>query len=231
MPADPRITTHASAAALADSLAAQIQAELQQAIAARGKALLVISGGSTPRRLLETLSQTSLDWSAVTVTLADERWVPNSDPRSNAALAEQTLLRNAATAARFLPMFRDDLDIDDAAREYSTALYDCCLPIDVLLLGMGNDGHTASLFPQGDQLSRAMAPDCSDIALPMHAPGAPEPRITLTLPTLASARHIHLHIEGQGKQQVLRHALASRDLPIARVLAAAGARADVHTCD
>lgn len=231
MPADPRRTTHASPAALAAALAAQIADELQQAIAARGKALLVISGGSTPRRLLETLSHASLDWSVVTVTLADERWVPASDPRSNAALAEQTLLRNAAAAARFLPMFRADLDIDDAAREYSTALYACCLPIDVLLLGMGNDGHTASLFPQGDQLSRAMAPDCSDIALPMRAPGAPEPRITLTLPTLASARHIHLHIEGQAKQQVLRQALASRELPIARVLAAAGARADVHTCD
>jgi 6-phosphogluconolactonase len=76
-----------------------------------------------------------------------------------------------------------------------------------------------------------MAPDCSDIALPMRAPGAPEPRITLTLPTLASARHTHLHIEGQAKQQVLREALSSRELPIARVLAAAGARADVHTCD
>jgi len=231
MPADPRTTIYASPAALAQALAAQISAELQQAIAARGKALLVISGGTTPRRLLETLSQASLDWPAVTVTLADERWVPDSDPRSNAALAAQTLLRNAAVAARFLPMFRADLDITAAAREFSNALYTCCLPIDVLLLGMGNDGHTASLFPQGDLLSRAMAPDCNDIALPMHAPGAPEPRITLTLPTLASARHTHLHIEGQGKQQMLRHALASRDLPIARVLAAAGARADVHTCD
>ncbi len=231
MPADPRITTHASAAALTDSLAAQISAELQQAIAARGKALLVISGGSTPRRLLETLSQASLDWSAVTVTLADERWVRIDDSRSNARMAQQTLLQNAASTARFLPMYRAEVDIDTAALDYSRELYACCLPIDVLLLGMGNDGHTASLFPQGDRLARAMAADCSDIALPMHAPGAPEPRMTLTLPTLASARHIHLHIEGQGKQQVLRQALASRDLPIARVLAAAGARADVHTCD
>jgi 6-phosphogluconolactonase len=118
MPADPRTTIYASPAALAQALAAQISAELQQAIAARGKALLVISGGTTPRRLLETLSQASLDWPAVTVTLADERWVPDSDPRRHRHLLQRHAL--GASALRDLSR-RTSIKRNIAARDQPPA--------------------------------------------------------------------------------------------------------------
>lgn len=219
----------AEGAELARGLAERVATELEVALRTRGRALLAVSGGSTPKRFFAELSKADVDWSAVDITLADERWVPATDERSNARLLREHLLVNAAAAARFLPLHIEDQG-PDAGAVLLEQDFVGLLPIDVLVLGMGADGHTASLFPEGDQLDAALDPAGPRVLLPMHAPGAPEPRITFTLPVLAAARHLHLHIEGAAKQTVLREALARGELPIAKVLAACERAVDVWTC-
>lgn len=212
-----------SGQALAEALAAAVAADLAQALAARGHASLAVSGGSTPKRFLQALSRRQLDWSRVAITLVDERWVPESDPRSNAALVRRQLLQGPAGSARFLPLHRP-LDTPEAALpELEQALEDLPLPLDVAVLGMGEDGHTASFFPGGDLLDQALDPGAPGAVLPMRAPGAGEPRVTLTLPVLLRARRLYLHIEGAAKRRILEQALSpgaeAGVLPIARVLA------------
>jgi len=225
----PRQRVFADGVELARGLAERVATELEVALRTRGRALLAVSGGSTPKRFFAELSKAAIDWRAVEITLADERWVPASDERSNARLVREQLLVNAAVAARFLPLQLDGHSPESGA-EALESQFAPRLPIDVLILGMGNDGHTASLFPGGDQLDVALDPAGTRMLLPMHAPGAPEPRITFTLPALASARHLHLHVEGAAKQTVLREALARGELPIAKVLAACEMPVDVWTC-
>jgi 6-phosphogluconolactonase len=214
---------------LARGLAERIATELEVALRTRGRALLAVSGGSTPKRFFAELSRAPINWSAVDITLADERWVPASDERSNARLVREQLLVNAAAVARFLPLQLDGHSPESGADALESQ-FAPRLPIDVLILGMGNDGHTASLFPGGDRLDAALDPAGMRMLLPMHAPGAPEPRITFTLPALVAARHLHLHIEGAAKQTVLREALARGELPIAKVLARCEMPVDVWTC-
>lgn len=225
----PRQRMFADGAELARGLAERVATELEAALRARGRALLAVSGGSTPKRFFAELSKAPIDWSAVEVTLADERWVPADDARSNARLVREQLLVNAAAVARFLPLQLDAHTPDSGAEALEREFADR-LPIDVLVLGMGGDGHTASLFPEGDTLRAALDPLCGRMLLPMRAPGAPEPRITFTLPALVAARHLHLHIEGADKQAVLREALARGELPIAKLLAACEMPVDVWTC-
>jgi 6-phosphogluconolactonase len=225
----PRQRVFADGVELARGLAERIATELEVALRTRGRALLAVSGGSTPKRFFAELSRAPINWSAVDITLADERWVPASDERSNARLVREQLLVNAAAVARFLPLQLDGHSPESGADALESQ-FAPRLPIDVLILGMGNDGHTASLFPGGDRLDAALDPAGMRMLLPMHAPGAPEPRITFTLPALVAARHLHLHIEGAAKQTVLREALARGELPIAKVLARCEMPVDVWTC-
>ncbi|HET6433861.1 6-phosphogluconolactonase [Dyella sp.] len=193
---------HALAVALAERLAQQ----LREGIAARGRALLAVSGGSTPQHVFAELSRARLDWSRVQVTLVDERWVPESHPRSNAQLVKSRLLCNEAAAATFVP-----LHVDTPAPEQGLALLRplidaLALPFDAVVLGMGEDGHTASFFPGGDRLAEVLDLDGAERVLPMRAPGAGEPRITFSLPTLLQTRLLVLHIEGEAKKRVLGEA-------------------------
>lgn len=232
-PTSPLIDLHRfeSADALAVALADAVATDLRQALARAGGASLAVSGGSTPQRFMQALSRQALDWERVTVTLVDERWVPESHPRSNAALVRANLLRGAAAGARLLPLFLDLPEAGDAVPALTVALAALPLPLDVAVLGMGQDGHTASFFPGGDALEAALDPGGAAPVLPMHAPAAGEPRITLTLPVLLAARNLYLHIEGRGKWQVLQQALSNAPgeaaLPVARVLQSA--RAPVPT--
>ena len=206
---------------LAQALASAVAADLRTALAARGRAVLAVSGGSTPKAFMRALSRQPLEWAGVAVTLVDERWVPESNGRSNAALVRANLLQGAASAARFLPLFRDTAEPAAALSDVARSLAET-LPLDVGVLGMGEDGHTASFFPGGDRLQQALDPDGDAPLAPMRAPGAGEARITLTLPVLLSAARLYLHIEGQAKREVLERALSAPPedtmLPIARVL-------------
>ena len=201
----------ADPAALAQALASSVADDLRTALQERQVASLALSGGNTPKAFMRALSKQSLDWSQVVVTLVDERWVAEDNARSNAALLRENLLQGQAAAARFLPLHRDTTTPEEALDALERDLAALPSPFDAAVLGMGNDGHTASFFPGGDRLADALDPDSTLRVLPMRAPGAGEPRITLTLPTLLAARHLYLHIEGVEKQAVLAQALVGTD--------------------
>ena len=198
-------------ATLAESLAAAIADNLRSALAARAHASLALSGGNTPKRFLQALSRQALPWQNVIVTLVDERWVPESNERSNARLLRANLLQGAAAEARFLPLYRDTPEPEPALPGIERDLATLPSPFDAIVLGMGNDGHTASFFPGGDHLADALDPATPAVVLPMRAPDAGEPRITLTLPPILSARHLYLHIEGAAKHLVLEDAITGND--------------------
>jgi 6-phosphogluconolactonase len=228
--AQPAVHAFEDKQALAAALAVRLAAELRAAIAARGEATIAVSGGSTPKRLFEQLSQEALDWSRVTVTLVDERWVPDTDERSNARLLESHLLRHKAADAEFMPLYVEAATPEAGIAEVRTRVSALKLPFDAVVLGMGPDGHTASFFPGGDRLDEALDPANTAHVLPMRAPGAGEPRITFTLPVLLQARALFLHIEGADKREVLQQAeQPGSQLPIASVLRLAS-HLDVYWC-
>lgn len=193
---------------LAETLARDVADELIRAIEAKGKATLAVSGGATPKLFFDKLSRAELSWARVTVTLVDERQVPESSERSNARLVRKHLLQNKAAAAKFVPLF-------DNAEAGKTS------PFDVAILGMGSDGHTASFFPGADRLAEALDSDTPQRLIEINAPGAGEPRLTFTLPVLEAAGRLALHIEGAEKKTVLNRALGDgpqEDMPVRAVL-------------
>lgn len=205
--------------ALATALAARLADDLRNAIDARGEATIAVSGGNTPKRLFDRLSHEVLDWSRVTVTLVDERWVPDTDERSNARLVESLLLRHNAADAQFVPLYAEAATPEAGIAQVRTRIGTMKLPFDVVVLGMGPDGHTASFFPGGDRLGEALDPTNTAEVLPMRAPNAGEPRITFTLSVLLKARLLYLHIEGADKRVLLEQAeQPDSSLPIASVL-------------
>ncbi|MFL5260291.1 MAG: 6-phosphogluconolactonase [Hyphomicrobiales bacterium] len=179
---------------LATALAHDVADRLASAVARNDNALLAVSGGTTPTRFLERLSLEPIGWDRVTVTLVDERWVPESSERSNARLVRTHLLRNAAERACFVPLYPDD----------SAAL--ALGRFDVVVLGMGADGHTASFLPGADTLAAALDPRGTKKVIRLAAPGL-EPRLTFSFPALIDSDFIALHIEGEEKAEVLTLAL------------------------
>jgi len=207
---------------LAAALAGLVAARLTKAVTERGTALLAVSGGTTPAKFFAALSRIPIAWDKVTVTLVDERFVPASSPRSNAGLVAANLLQNAAKAARFVPLYHEASGIEDAAASDDAALRSLPWPLDVVVLGMGPDGHTASFFPDADDLAKLLDPASDRIILPVHAASAGEPRLTLTLARIIDAGFIALHIEGEDKRTAFDGAVAPGPRkPIRAVLDAA----------
>ncbi|PDQ19350.1 6-phosphogluconolactonase [Mesorhizobium sanjuanii] len=192
---------------LAAALAGHVAGRLTKAIAERGTGLLAVSGGTTPAKFFAALSAIPIAWDKVMVTLIDERFVPPSSPRSNAALVVANLLQNAASAARFVPLYHEAASIEDAAASDSEALKSLPWPLDVAILGMGADGHTASFFPDADNLPALLDPSSTRIVLPVHAASAGEPRLTLSLARIVAAGFITLHIEGEDKRTAFEGAM------------------------
>jgi 6-phosphogluconolactonase len=199
---------------LAEKLAATIAEKLSDAIARRGTGFIAVSGGSTPALLFAELSKAAIDWKKVIVTLIDERLVPPTSPRSNARLVADKLLQGPAAAATFVPLYHGTDDGDDAAALAKAALGKLPWPLDVAVLGMGGDGHTASFFPDAPDIAELLATDASRLVLPVEAASAGEHRLTLTLGKIAEAGLLVLHIEGPDKRQVLERALGGEKLPI-----------------
>lgn len=224
----------ANSAELAAALAADVASQLRAAIAERGRALLALSGGTTPLQFMRALSAQPLEWARVIVTLCDERWVPPQHARSNARLIDEALLQGAAAAARFVPLYISAPDPESGLAAVASEVSALPLPIDVAVLGLGLDGHTASLFPDGDRIDAALDARGAAVVLPMRSPSAGEPRITLTLPVLAAARNLYLHIEGPEKKRVLARIVRGEDArqsPLPALMQHAGAPLAVYWCE
>ncbi len=185
-------------------------------------AALAVSGGNTPKLFFEKLSREDIPWEHVTVTLVDERWVPEASDRSNAALVKRHLLQNRAAVATFVPLFTGDDRPEDGVDAVTHSLQPWLSGgFDVVVLGMGPDGHTASLFPDAARLGEGIDPARAPAITAIHAPSAGEPRITLNLAAILNARHIYLHVEGEQKLEVLEAALMEgpvHELPVRAVL-------------
>lgn len=190
---------------LSDFVAAHLRAGLDQ----RHEALLVVSGGSTPLPFFEALSQVDLDWSRVTVTLADERWVAPDHADSNERLVRAHLLQGPASRARFVPLKSGQATVLNGLDEVEARLEALPWPADVVVLGMGADAHTASLFPHAPELGVALDEDrrqrCLAVAAP-PLPNVPVDRISLSKAALLDARHLVVHVTGQAKRALLQQA-------------------------
>jgi 6-phosphogluconolactonase len=199
-------------------VAQRISSELGESLRAHGCATLSVPGGTTPGPVFDILSGVDLDWSQVCVVLNDERWVPEEHPRSNTRLLRERLLRGKAAQARLIPLYKSLPAPEEALQELIDGLMPH-LPISVLLLGMGDDMHTASLFPGADNLETALASDAVPL-MAMRAEAAAEPRITLTAPVLRAALRVHVLITGATKRAAIERAakLSPREAPIACVL-------------
>ncbi|WP_312954043.1 6-phosphogluconolactonase [Pseudomonas songnenensis] len=191
------------AALMADCVAGA----LAYAVQTHGIASLVVSGGRSPILFFEELSKRELNWTKVQISLADERWIPTGEPASNEGLVRRHLLQNAASEARLIGLYQPADSLAQAAALAERALEQLQRPIDVLVLGMGDDGHTASLFPGNPNLAHALRPDCPERCLPMQAPVEPQARLTMTFPLLSCARMQCLAIQGSDKLETLRAAL------------------------
>lgn len=196
---------------LARAAASAVADLLGEGIAARGRASLVATGGRSPGAVYDALSRLELDWRRVSVTLSDERCVAPEALEANARLVRERLLTGKAAAARFLPLW-------PAPEEGAIRTL---LPFDAVLLGMGEDGHIASLIPGDPGLAAAMDPESARFLarVPAGLGSPPLPRITLTFAALTNARAIFLLIAGEAKRTLAGRALAGEDLPVGRLLA------------
>jgi 6-phosphogluconolactonase len=202
-------------AALATGLSRKTAQVLSKAITKQGRAVLAVSGGTTPKLFFDHLSQAQISWDKVIVTLVDERQVPEGSPRSNARLVRAALLQNHAAKASFIPLYENPGAGNVA-------------PFSACILGMGTDGHTASYFPEGDTLLEAINPHTDKVVINISAPGSGEPRLTFTLPRLTASTFLALHIEGREKRTVLEKALSGDDKMTMPVRAVLQSKAALH---
>ena len=199
------LETFDSADALTDAAALGIESCLAEALRSGGEATLVATGGRSPGAVYDRLAVAGLDWARVTVTLSDERCVAPDAPEANARLVRERLLQGPAAKARLLPLWPDP----------GRAALEALAPFDAVMLGMGEDGHVASLFPDApDEVVRSQA-----VYLPVIASKPPPRRITMNFATLAAARQVWVLASGMGKEDALRRSLSTNgDTPLARVL-------------
>jgi len=214
------------ATAWADACAARLTDTLAAALAETGKAVFAGSGGSTPAPIYARMARTDLDWSKVAVTLIDERYVPETSPESNAALIKQTLLTGPAAAARFVPLFHAEVTVDRAAALATQALAHDGPRLDAALLGMGEDGHICSMFPNSPTLKTLLTPTLRPAVygVPQGRDGAAPSleRLSINLPWLMTARRVVLAITGPAKRAVFEREAAGDPAvqPIAALIAA-----------
>ena len=198
---------------LADILASEINGALHN----KDRVTLVVPGGTTPGPIFDILNGVHLDWERVNIMLTDERWVPETSRRSNTRLLRERLLVDQAAAATYIPLYKDADSIEAALPDLSGAIGPL-LPIDILLLGMGEDMHTASLFPGADNLAQAFDAH-APLLLPMRVNGADEPRVTLTAPVLRGAMSTHVVFTGKTKHKAVKAARKINDPMVAPISA------------
>jgi len=215
------IHRHADLGAMSDALASALAEALAQALAVRGEASFAVSGGRTTLPLFERLARRPLDWARVHVTLTDERIVPVSDPASNERLVREHLLQGAAAGARFHPLMNGYEDPDVRAQAAWEQLAWLPRPFDAVVLGLGEDGHVAGLFPDAPSTAAALDPAAAPGCVTTTAPFAPVERLSLNLAALLDARQLWLLLAGAAKLAVVEEALrpgAVTALPVRALL-------------
>jgi 6-phosphogluconolactonase len=211
------LITYADSEMMMIEIAQRLAGELRQALQASDRASIAVPGGTTPGPIFDSLCAADIEWDRVSVMLTDERWVPEESPRSNTRLLRQRLLVNRAAAARYLPLYAPTETPEEGIPEIEKAIAEV-LPLTTCLLGMGEDMHTASIFPGADRLEEALHGEV--ILVPMRAPGAPEPRVTLSAAVLSRSIERHLVIIGPEKREALERArtLPPEEAPVAALL-------------
>ena len=195
---------------LAKQLADELAKKMDEVITTQGQVTIAVSGGSTPVGFFQQLSSRPLDWSKVSITLVDERWVSVEDVASNARLVRDQLLQNQAKQARFLPLNNDAPNPVDGFAHCENSLHRFMEHLDFAVLGMGNDGHTASWFADSSALPKCLDQNNPNWCCPVtDAPGGLA-RITLTWSLLSQCRHLYLHFEGAEKNAVFEQARAAQ---------------------
>lgn len=213
------------------SLAREVASLLEQAINARGSASLAVSGGKTPSGFFQQLRQIRIDWSKVWITLADDRWLNADHADSNERLVRENLFKYAVEAANFISLKSSAATPELGLAEVEARFANVPQPFDVVVLGMGEDGHTASLFPCSAELESAADINNPHLLAAVNPTTAPYPRISFTLAALAKARQPIVHITGEKKLELFRAvtaADATNLLPLRRVLDANPAEARVY---
>jgi 6-phosphogluconolactonase len=200
---------------LAEQLAEAVAEGVREDLKHQARALLVVSGGSTPVAFFQALAKKPLSWARVDIVLADERWVAEQRADSNASLVRQHLLQGGAACAHFISLTTVNETPEEGAAEVAKRLEGLTWPASAVILGMGSDGHTASLFPDSRELSLALA--TAETVVAVRSPSQPQPRITLSADRLHQAKRHFVHITGEEKRAVLANALQgddARQLPI-----------------
>lgn len=206
---------------LLDELTSNIVQVLKESIDKNAKASLLVSGGSTPKPLFEKLSNIDIAWDKVVISLVDDRWLDPSHKDSNELLVKKNLMQNFASKASFVGMYIDGKSAYDSDELCSKTYQEKVYPFDVVILGMGGDSHTASLFPKNEKLKEAYDLENKNLCISIKPDTAPYDRMSLTLGAILSAKNIILHIEGEEKLKVYEEALKSDDIfktPISAVL-------------
>lgn len=210
LPEQVRLQRYDDAEQLTRDLAKRIGVSLRQALESRGSAAIALSGGRTPLPLFDRLSQCALPWSSIAVTLADDRWVAPDHADSNEGLIRQHLVRNQAGNARFIGLWQAGKTAQEAEADCASRLAELPELLDIVVLGMGNDGHTASLFPCSAELPRAL--ETSEPCCAVTPTTAPHARMTLSASRLLASRERILHLKGADKLETLEKALAGDDV-------------------
>lgn len=220
---NPNVTWHQGAEpkSLAQNLAGELVVQISSAIADRGLAVVALSGGSTPKPLFKALAEYDVDWSRVVITLVDERWVPETHELSNAAFMKQHLLDSLPHDTRFVPLYHEAESVEQsiipALGGYCHATHSSSAQpraFDIVILGMGGDGHTASFFPDASNVAQLVDPDSPQALLTCVSPSTQVERITWSVPALLTTRFLALHFTGEQKKAVFDQACENDDATV-----------------
>ncbi len=221
-----QIESFPTADAWAATIAGRLEETLAAAVIANGNALFAGSGGSTPSPVYARLAQADIGWDRIAVTLVDERYVPETSPESNARLIKDVLLQGPAAAATFVPLYHSEVTVDRAAAMAALTLAAAGSRFDAVLLGMGEDGHICSMFPNSPTLKTLLSPTLKPTVLGVpHGRDGAAPsleRLSINLPYLMSAGRVILAIKGAGKRSVFEREAEGDPAtqPIAAMIAA-----------
>ena len=233
--------------ALAEQLADRLVSQINQSIESNGIAVVAVSGGSTPKPLFQALAKRELDWSKLVLTLVDERWVPPGHELSNASFLQKHLLDDLPASVTFVPLYvenKGDENNIPVTKSFSELLNNYCAvtgsdpakphKFDAVILGMGGDGHTASFFPDADNIAELVDAKNLNYLLTCNSPSTQVQRVTWSLPMLLNTSLLALHITGQNKRKVFETAAkegSAQELPIRSVIFQDGDPLHVYYAD